>query len=251
MVPQPGTKAVRRSPRLQALSHVDALYAKLSMTQQIAHLLPPFARNLPITEAVPFIQMEKLTNDDVINLIYSGWWAFSGASGAFISQPHSAAEQAILDGTHEQTVMPPEALEPTPRHAAQMPRRAATTARNPRLAATPRRAATTPARLYPDLNMDTLPDDSWDIASPTRQDASSHQEDDSFNSCMDSPSQTIASPKTQPPSSRTPLALQRLRDFLSPQANPQHLLPTSTHVLPFPVPRLTPPLLLKPGVPGE
>ena len=69
VVPQPGTKAVRRSPRLQALSHVDALYAKLSMTQQIAHLLPPFARNLPITEAVPFIQMEKLTNDDVINLI--------------------------------------------------------------------------------------------------------------------------------------------------------------------------------------
>ena len=116
--------------------------------------------------------------------------------------------------------MPPEALEPTPRHAAQMPRRAATTARNPRLAATPRRAATTPARLYPDLNMDTLPDDSWDIASPTRQDASSHQEDDSFNSCMDSPSQTIASPKTQPPSSRTPLALQRLRDFLSPPSQP-------------------------------
>ena len=234
VVPQPGTKAVRRSPRLQALSHVDALYAKLSMTQQIAHLLPPFARTLPITEAVPFIQMEKLTNDDVINLIYSGWWAFSGgASGAFISQPHSAAEQAILDGTHtpnEQTVMPPEALEPTPRHAAHMPRRATTTPRHaalmPRRAVTPQRAATTPARLYPDLNMDTLPNDSWDMASPTRQDASSHQEDDSFNSCLGSPSQSLASPTAQQHASRTPLALQRLRDFLSPPSQPAASAPS-------------------------
>ena len=234
VVPQPGTKAVRRSPRLQALSHVDALYAKLSMTQQIAHLLPPFARTLPITEAVPFIQMEKLTNDDVINLIYSGWWAFSGgASGAFISQPHSAAEQAILDGTHtptEQTVMPPEALEPTPRHAAHMPRRATTTPRHaalmPRRAVTPQRAATTPARLYPDLNMDTLPNDSWDMASPTRQDASSHQEDDSFNSCLGSPSQSLASPTAQKHASRTPLALQRLRDFLSPPSQPAASAPS-------------------------
>ena len=104
----------------------------------------------------------------------------------------------------------------TPRHAAHMPRRAAT----------PQRAATTPARLYPDLNMDTLPDDSWDIASPTRQDASSHQEDDSFNSCLGSPSQSLASPKVQPHASRTPLALQRLRDFLSPPSQPAASAPS-------------------------
>ena len=76
--PQPQQQP-RRSPRLQAqltkdqALHIAALKFNLSLTHQIAHLLPPFARELPILDAIPFIQHHRVTSEDLVKLILSGW----------------------------------------------------------------------------------------------------------------------------------------------------------------------------------
>ena len=96
-------------PRLQAqltkdqVLHIAALKFNLSLTHQIAHLLPPFARELPILDAIPFIQHHRVTSEDLVKLILSGWsmHPLNPSAGNTQLEQHADHDQPATQGQQD------------------------------------------------------------------------------------------------------------------------------------------------------